>query len=62
MLINVKKNKEYIVKGKALFGAVSTINVNDYFHNNHVSDIYIININLRYYNYSDYNNNLYNNV
>jgi len=37
MLINVNKSKEYVVKGKSLFGAVSTISVNDYYHNNHVS-------------------------
>jgi len=37
MLISVKANKEYIVKGKALFSADSTISVNDYYHNNHVS-------------------------
>jgi uncharacterized protein (AIM24 family) len=35
MLINVQKSKEYIIKGKALFGAVSSINVKDYFHDNH---------------------------
>ncbi|ORX75539.1 hypothetical protein BCR32DRAFT_329764 [Anaeromyces robustus] len=35
MLINIKKNKEYIVKGKALFSAVSSISVKDYFHDNH---------------------------
>jgi len=35
MLINVNKSKEYVVKGKSLFGAVSTISVNDYYHNNH---------------------------
>ncbi|ORX49278.1 hypothetical protein BCR36DRAFT_412800 [Piromyces finnis] len=35
MLINVKKDKEYVVKGKSLFGAVSSISVNDYYHNNH---------------------------
>ncbi|OUM67509.1 hypothetical protein PIROE2DRAFT_20012 [Piromyces sp. E2] len=35
MLINVKKGKEYVVKGKSLFGAVSSISVNDYYHNNH---------------------------
>jgi len=39
MLINVQKSKEYIIKGKALFGAVSSINVKDYFHDNHVSKL-----------------------